>query len=119
MRVVSEINQRFFFDGSIGFAAGCLSPRWTAYRYNPWPAYRHGSDQDDNHFAVLTDILGDEDHLGMDFKVAGTTFGITALQMDIKDQGVPKKSCRLLWPRPKARMHILVARCRKRWAHED
>ena len=41
-----------------------------------------------NRFAVLTDILGDEDHLGdMDFKVAGTANGITALQMDIKVQG--------------------------------
>ena len=40
-------------------------------------------------FAVLTDILGDEDHLGdMDFKVAGTETGITALQMDIKIQGI-------------------------------
>ena len=40
-------------------------------------------------FAVLTDILGDEDHLGdMDFKVAGTKDGITALQMDIKVQGI-------------------------------
>jgi polyribonucleotide nucleotidyltransferase len=37
----------------------------------------------------------------MDFKVAGTTFGITALQMDIKIRASPKKSCRLLWPRQK------------------
>ena len=43
-------------------------------------------------FAVLTDILGDEDHLGdMDFKVAGTDGGITALQMDIKIQGITKE----------------------------
>ncbi|RXM22019.1 polyribonucleotide nucleotidyltransferase, partial [Citrobacter sp. AAK_AS5] len=45
--------------------------------------------KDGNRFAVLTDILGDEDHLGdMDFKVAGTRQGITALQMDIKVQNV-------------------------------
>ena len=45
-----------------------------------------------NRFAVLTDILGDEDHLGdMDFKVAGTDRGITALQMDIKIQGITKE----------------------------
>src|SRR5690625_7401681 len=45
--------------------------------------------KDDNGYANLTDILGDEDHLGdMDFKVAGTTSGITALQMDIKSQGI-------------------------------
>ena len=44
---------------------------------------------DDKNFAVLTDILGDEDHLGdMDFKVAGTSDGITSLQMDIKVAGI-------------------------------
>ena len=43
-------------------------------------------------FAVLTDILGDEDHLGdMDFKVAGTAEGVTALQMDIKIQGITEE----------------------------
>ena len=43
-------------------------------------------------FAVLTDILGDEDHLGdMDFKVAGTAKGVTALQMDIKIQGITEE----------------------------
>ena len=52
-------------------------------------------------FAVLTDILGDEDHLGdMDFKVAGTDDGITALQMDIKIQGITREimSTRLTRP---------------------
>ena len=45
--------------------------------------------KDDEEFAVLTDILGDEDHLGdMDFKVAGPETGITALQMDIKINGI-------------------------------
>ena len=45
--------------------------------------------KDGNQFAVLTDILGDEDHLGdMDFKVAGTAEGVTALQMDIKIEGI-------------------------------
>ncbi len=48
--------------------------------------------KEDNRFAVLTDILGDEDHLGdMDFKVAGTNEGITALQMDIKIEGITKE----------------------------
>ena len=56
---------------------------------------------DGGKFAVLTDILGDEDHLGdMDFKVAGTENGVTALQMDIKIQASPRKSCRWRWPRP-------------------
>jgi len=48
-----------------------------------------------NRFAVLTDILGDEDHLGdMDFKVAGTDKGVTALQMTSRSPASPRKSCR-------------------------
>ena len=71
--------------------------------------YRHGPHQRDNKFAVLTDILGDEDHLGdMDFKVAGTTAGITALQMDIKIQGITKEIMQVALAQAKeARMHIL------------
>jgi polyribonucleotide nucleotidyltransferase len=62
-----------------------------------------------NRFAVLTDILGDEDHLGdMDFKVAGTTNGITALQMDIKIQGITKEIMQVALAQAKdARFHIL------------
>jgi polyribonucleotide nucleotidyltransferase len=62
-----------------------------------------------NRFAVLTDILGDEDHLGdMDFKVAGTTSGITALQMDIKIQGITKEIMQVALAQAKeARLHIL------------
>jgi hypothetical protein len=58
---------------------------------------------------VLTDILGDEDHLGdMDFKVAGTTNGITALQMDIKIQGITKEIMQVALAQAKeARLHIL------------
>jgi polyribonucleotide nucleotidyltransferase len=62
-----------------------------------------------NKFAVLTDILGDEDHLGdMDFKVAGTVNGVTALQMDIKIEGINKEimHAALLQAR-EGRMHIL------------
>ena len=57
---------------------------------------------------MLTDILGDEDHLGdMDFKVAGTDRGVTALQMDIKIQGITKEIMQVALARPKeARMHI-------------
>ncbi|MCE1270350.1 MAG: KH domain-containing protein, partial [Acinetobacter sp.] len=60
-------------------------------------------------FAVLTDILGDEDHLGdMDFKVAGTAIGITALQMDIKIQGITKEIMQVALAQAKeGRMHIL------------
>ena len=62
-----------------------------------------------NRFAVLTDILGDEDHLGdMDFKVAGTDRGITALQMDIKIQGITKEIMEVaLAQAQEGRMHIL------------
>ena len=65
--------------------------------------------KEDNRFAVLTDILGDEDHLGdMDFKVAGTTAGITALQMDIKIQGITREIMQVALAQAKeARMHIL------------
>jgi polyribonucleotide nucleotidyltransferase len=53
-------------------------------------------------FAVLSDILGDEDHLGdMDFKVAGTRNGITALQMDIKIMGITKKAASISWAKCK------------------
>jgi polyribonucleotide nucleotidyltransferase len=65
--------------------------------------------KDGNRFAVLTDILGDEDHLGdMDFKVAGTEAGITALQMDIKIQGITKEilHAALIQAR-EGRLHIL------------
>jgi len=62
-----------------------------------------------NRFAVLTDILGDEDHLGdMDFKVAGTEKGVTALQMDIKIQGITKEIMQVaLGQAGEGRLHIL------------
>jgi polyribonucleotide nucleotidyltransferase len=61
-------------------------------------------------FAVLTDILGDEDHLGdMDFKVAGTANGVTALQMDIKIQGITKEIMQVALAQAKeGRIHILA-----------
>jgi polyribonucleotide nucleotidyltransferase len=62
-----------------------------------------------NRFAVLSDILGDEDHLGdMDFKVAGTEKGVTALQMDIKIQGITKEIMKAALDQAReGRMHIL------------
>jgi polyribonucleotide nucleotidyltransferase len=62
-----------------------------------------------NKFAVLTDILGDEDHLGdMDFKVAGTATGVTALQMDIKIEGITKEIMQVALAQAReGRMHIL------------
>jgi polyribonucleotide nucleotidyltransferase len=60
-------------------------------------------------FAVLSDILGDEDHLGdMDFKVAGTEAGITSLQMDIKITGITEEIMKVaLGPGQGGRLHIL------------
>ncbi|WP_272008991.1 polyribonucleotide nucleotidyltransferase [Roseovarius sp. ZX-A-9] len=65
--------------------------------------------EDDGEFAILTDILGDEDHLGdMDFKVAGTENGITSLQMDIKVAGITPEIMKQALEQAKAgRMHIL------------
>jgi len=66
--------------------------------------------KEEDRFAVLTDILGDEDHLGdMDFKVAGTSKGITALQMDIKIQGITEEIMEIaLEQAHEARLHILA-----------
>ncbi|HMJ49764.1 MAG TPA: S1 RNA-binding domain-containing protein, partial [Burkholderiales bacterium] len=65
--------------------------------------------KESNRFAVLSDILGDEDHLGdMDFKVAGTEKGVTALQMDIKIQGITKEIMRVALNQAReGRLHIL------------
>jgi polyribonucleotide nucleotidyltransferase len=65
--------------------------------------------KEENRFAVLSDILGDEDHLGdMDFKVAGTTEGVTALQMDIKIDGITKEIMGAALEQAKeGRLHIL------------
>lgn len=67
--------------------------------------------KEDDRFAVLTDILGDEDHLGdMDFKVAGTAQGVTALQMDIKIEGITEEIMEVALAQARdARMHILKA----------
>src|SRR5258708_29147432 len=64
---------------------------------------------EDKRFAVLSDILGDEDHLGdMDFKVAGTDVGVTSLQMDIKITGITEEIMRVALDQAKAgRIHIL------------
>jgi polyribonucleotide nucleotidyltransferase len=65
--------------------------------------------EDDGRFAVLSDILGDEDHLGdMDFKVAGTQDGVTSLQMDIKIQGINEEIMKIALAQAKdGRLHIL------------
>ncbi|MCH8104311.1 MAG: polyribonucleotide nucleotidyltransferase [Proteobacteria bacterium] len=90
IRVVSEITES---NGSSSMASVCgtslaLMDAGVPIKA-PVAGIAMGLIKEDNDFAILTDILGDEDHLGdMDFKVAGTTEGITALQMDIKIDGI-------------------------------
>ena len=90
VRVVSEITES---NGSSSMASVCGSSLAMMDAGVPLTApvagIAMGLIKDDNRFAVLSDILGDEDHLGdMDFKVAGTESGVTALQMDIKIDGI-------------------------------
>ena len=110
IRVVSEITES---NGSSSMASVCGSSLSLMDAGVPLKApvagiamglIKEGSD-----FAVLTDILGDEDHLGdMDFKVAGTTGGVTALQMDIKIDGITKEIMEIALAQAKqGRIHIL------------
>ena len=110
IRVVSEITESNGSSSMASVCGGCLSLRDAGVPMKAHVAgIAMGLIKEDNKFAVLTDILGDEDHLGdMDFKVAGTTAGITALQMDIKIQGITKEIMQVALAQAKeARMHIL------------
>jgi len=110
MRVVSEITESNGSSSMASVCGGCLSLMDAGVPMKAHVAgIAMGLIKEDNRFAVLTDILGDEDHLGdMDFKVAGTTAGITALQMDIKIQGITKEIMQVALAQAKeARMHIL------------
>ena len=110
VRVVSEITESNGSSSMASVCGGCLSLMDAGVPMKAHVAgIAMGLIKEDNRFAVLTDILGDEDHLGdMDFKVAGTTDGITALQMDIKIQGITKEIMQVALAQAKeARMHIL------------
>ena len=110
MRVVSEVTESNGSSSMASVCGGCLSLMDAGVPMKAHVAgIAMGLIKEDNRFAVLTDILGDEDHLGdMDFKVAGTTNGITALQMDIKIQGITKEIMQVALAQAKeARMHIL------------
>ena len=110
MRVVSEITES---NGSSSMASVCGGS--LALMDAGVPMKEHvagiamGLIKEGNRFAVLTDILGDEDHLGdMDFKVAGTENGVTALQMDIKIEGITKEIMQVALSQAcEARLHIL------------
>ena len=110
LRVVSEITESNGSSSMASVCGGCLAMMDAGV-----PIEKHvagiamGLIKEGNRFAVLSDILGDEDHLGdMDFKVAGTEGGITALQMDIKIQGITKEIMQVALAQAReGRMHIL------------
>ncbi len=110
MRVVSDITES---NGSSSMASVCgaslaLMDAGVPIK-SPVAGIAMGLIKEGSKFAVLTDILGDEDHLGdMDFKVAGSVFGVTALQMDIKITGITKEIMEAALAQAKeGRMHIL------------
>ncbi|MFA7242778.1 MAG: polyribonucleotide nucleotidyltransferase [Sulfuricellaceae bacterium] len=110
MRVVSEITESNGSSSMASVCGGCLALMDAGVPMKSHVAgIAMGLIKDGNRFAVLTDILGDEDHLGdMDFKVAGTETGITALQMDIKIQGITKEIMHVaLTQAREGRLHIL------------
>ncbi len=110
VRVVSEITES---NGSSSMASVCGSSLALMDAGVPIKAsvagIAMGLVKEGDEFEVLSDILGDEDHLGdMDFKVAGTSEGVTALQMDIKIEGITKEIMQIALKQARdARLHIL------------
>tara|TARA_B100000676_G_scaffold311997_2_gene384251 strand:+ start:279 stop:2456 length:2178 start_codon:yes stop_codon:yes gene_type:complete len=110
MRVVSEVTES---NGSSSMATVCGSSMSMMDAGvplgNPVAGIAMGLIKEEDEFAVLSDILGDEDHLGdMDFKVAGTSKGVTSLQMDIKITSITEEIMRIALGQAKdGRMHIL------------
>ncbi|WP_286864532.1 polyribonucleotide nucleotidyltransferase [Herbaspirillum sp. UBA812] len=110
VRLVSEITESNGSSSMASVCGGCLALMDAGVPMKAHVAgIAMGLIKEGNKFAVLTDILGDEDHLGdMDFKVAGTANGITALQMDIKIQGITKEIMQVALEQAKeGRHHIL------------
>ncbi|MDQ3027476.1 MAG: polyribonucleotide nucleotidyltransferase [Pseudomonadota bacterium] len=110
LRVVSEITESNGSSSMASVCGGCLALMDAGVPLKGHVAgIAMGLIKDGGRFAVLTDILGDEDHLGdMDFKVAGTDKGITALQMDIKITGITREIMKVALDQAKeGRMHIL------------
>ena len=110
MRVVSEITESNGSSSMASVCGGCLALMDAGVPLKAHVAgIAMGLIKEGNRFAVLSDILGDEDHLGdMDFKVAGTEKGLTALQMDIKITGITKEIMHAaLVQAREGRMHIL------------
>jgi polyribonucleotide nucleotidyltransferase len=110
MRVVSEVTESNGSSSMATVCGGCLALMDAGVPMKAHVAgIAMGLIKEGNRFAVLSDILGDEDHLGdMDFKVAGTDRGVTALQMDIKIQGITKEIMQVALNQAReGRMHIL------------
>ncbi|MCA0185154.1 MAG: polyribonucleotide nucleotidyltransferase [Proteobacteria bacterium] len=110
VRVVSEITESNGSSSMASVCGGSLAMMDAGVPLSaPVAGIAMGLIKDGGRFAVLTDILGDEDHLGdMDFKVAGTEKGVTALQMDIKILGITKEIMQVALAQAKeGRMHIL------------
>jgi polyribonucleotide nucleotidyltransferase len=110
LRVVSEITESNGSSSMASVCGGCLALMDAGVPIKAHVAgVAMGLIKEGNRFAVLTDILGDEDHLGdMDFKVAGTSKGVTALQMDMKIQGITREIMQVALAQAKeGRLHIL------------
>jgi polyribonucleotide nucleotidyltransferase len=110
MRVVSEITESNGSSSMASVCGGCLALMDAGVPMKGHVAgIAMGLIKEGNRFAVLSDILGDEDHLGdMDFKVAGSERGVTALQMDIKIQGITKEIMQVALSQAReGRLHIL------------
>lgn len=115
IRVVSEITES---NGSSSMASVCgtsLSLMDAGVKIDaPVAGVAMGLIKEENRFAVLTDILGDEDHLGdMDFKVAGTPDGVTALQMDIKIEGITREIMESALEQAKEARDVILAEMAK------
>jgi len=115
VRLVSEITESNGSSSMASVCGGCLALMDAGVPVKSHVAgIAMGLIKEGTKFAVLTDILGDEDHLGdMDFKVAGTANGITALQMDIKIHASRRKSCKSHWRKPRKDACTSSPRCRK------
>jgi len=110
IRIVSDITESNGSSSMASVCGGCLALMDAGVPLKAHVAgIAMGLIKEGNRFAVLTDILGDEDHLGdMDFKVAGTASGITALQMDIKVEGITPEIMKVALSQAKeGRLHIL------------
>jgi polyribonucleotide nucleotidyltransferase len=119
VRLVSEITESNGSSSMASVCGGCLALMDAGVPMKAHVAgIAMGLIKEGGKFAVLTDILGDEDHLGdMDFKVAGTPTGITALQMDIKIMGITKEIMQVALAQAKEARHHILGEMQKAMPH--